>query len=159
LHWRGVGRNGCGTGSLTPRLWRRRSDAATFSYFSARRWPSNTAAWQVRPATARAAHSRAATLALTRGPATRRSSTVPGLAPSRTATTGRSPSTSGAWLFFTESHRVRSPSTVGAVPRSMPNSVLVATDPAGPSGNVGSAVAGDSKSAAGAALALEDVNF
>src|SRR5260370_28508405 len=57
---------------------------------------------------------------------------MPALPPSRTAMTGRKPSSNGSWLPLTEDQRLRSPSTVDAVPRSMPNSVLVAVDAAAP---------------------------
>src|ERR1700682_5439932 len=69
-------------------------------YFSARRWPSNMVGWHVEPTAARVAHNRAAAPALPSGPATRRSSTTPGLLPSRMATTGRSPSNRPSLLLF-----------------------------------------------------------
>src|SRR3954465_9388817 len=80
------------------------------AYCSASFCPSNTAGWQAWPAAASAAHSRAAVRALAGGPAIGRSSTAPGLAPSRIAMTGRSPSSIAAWLVLRLDQSVFRPS-------------------------------------------------
>src|SRR5262245_1204877 len=122
-------------------------------YLSAKRWPSNTVGWQVRPAAVSDAHRRAAAPALFNGPTTRRSSSTPGFDPSRTAATGRRPSSSAGWLLRTDVHNARRPSNVASPPRSTANSVLVATEPAACSLPVKPPFAADCGGVAGAWVA------
>ena len=99
-----------------------RSDQRT-----ARRCPSNTEGAQIAPAAVMLAQSRAAVAALGTGPAIRRNSMPLGRGRSRICTTGRRPSSRGPWRRSAAVQAVRNASTVVALPRSRPNSVLAGT--------------------------------